>query len=104
MSSIRWRNPLKLYGGVRPQVSWLALDESVYTSATVRRVALYPFARVEISPWAASELNVYGEASPTLSEYNLDAKLIFPFRDSVGNSKQNITLRAVVKALPPELI
>ena len=100
----RWRNPLKLYGGVRPQVSWLALDESVYTSATVRRVALYPFARVEISPWAASELNVYGEASPTLSEYNLDAKLIFPFRDSVGNSKQNITLRAVVKALQPELI
>ena len=100
----RWRNPLKIYGGVRPQMAWLAMSDSVYTRATVRRVMLYPFGRVEISPWPATELNVYAEAAPNLSEYNLDARLVFPFRDSVGNSKQNITLRAVVKALQPELI
>ena len=100
----RWRNPLKIYGGVRPQIAWLALNDSVYTRSTVRRMMLYPFGRVEISPWPATELNVYAEAAPNLSEYNLDARLVFPFRDSVGNSKQNITLRAVVKALQPELI
>ena len=100
----RWRNPLKLYGGIRPQIAWLQLNDSLYSSGTIRQLALYPFARVEISPWPATELNIYAEASPNLSEYNLDARLIFPFRDSVGNSNQNITLRAVVKAYNPELI
>lgn len=100
----RWRNPLKIYGGIRPQLAWLVLDESLYTSATVRRTALYPFGRVEFSPWAATVLNVYAEAAPNLSEYNLDARLVFPFRDSVGNSLRNLTFRASVKSLQPELI
>ncbi len=100
----RWRNALKLYGGIRPQLLWLQLSPTYYTYTLLRRVALYPFARVEISPWPAAELNVYGEAAPDLSEYNLDAQLLFPFRDSVGNAKQNLSLRAVVKAYQPELI
>ena len=100
----RWHNPLKLYGGVRPEVSWLQLTDSLFSEGTLRRVALYPFARLEISPWPAAELNILAEASPNMSEYNLDGRLVFPFRDSVGNSNQNITLRAVVKAHQPELI
>ena len=100
----RWHNPLKLYGGVRPEVSWLQLDDSNYTQSKVRKVALYPFARLEVSPWPAAELNVYAEAAPNLSEYNLDARLVFPFRDSLGNSAQDLTFRAVVKACNPELI
>ena len=100
----RWRNALKLYGGIRPQLSWLQLNPAYYTDSLIRRVALYPFARVEISPWPAAELNIYGEAAPDLSEYNLDAHLLFPFRDTVGNSKQSLSLRAIVKAYQPELI
>ena len=100
----RWHNPLKLYGGVRPEVSWLQLDDSNYTQSKVRKVALYPFARLEVSPWPAAELNVYAEAAPNLSEYNLDARLVFPFRDSLGNSAQDLTFRAVIKACNPELI
>ena len=100
----RWHNPLKLYGGVRPEISWLQLNDSLYSQSNLRRVALYPFARVEISPWPATELNVYAEAAPNLAEYNLDARLVFPFRDSIGNSKHNITLRAQIKAYNPELI
>jgi hypothetical protein len=100
----RWRNPLKLYGGIRPEMSWLRMDDSLYSNATIRQVAFYPFARLEISPWPATELNVYAEAAPNLSEYNLDARLVFPFRDSIGNSIQNISFRAVIKAHNPELI
>lgn len=100
----KWRNPVKLYGGIRPQVSWLKLNEAEYSAPEIHQVALYPFGRLEISPWKASELNVYAEAAPDLSEYNLDATLVFPFRDSIGNSKQNITLRGVAKAYSPELI
>ena len=100
----RWRNPLKLHGGIRPEMSWLRMDDSLYSNATIRQVAFYPFARLEISPWPATELNVYAEAAPNLSEYNLDARLVFPFRDSIGNSIQNISFRAVIKAHNPELI
>ena len=100
----RWRNPLKIYGGIRPQVSWLQLNEAEYASSSVSQVALYPFGRVEISPWPATELKVYAEAAPNLSEYNLDANLLFPFRDSIGNTMQHIAIRAIVKAYSPELI
>lgn len=100
----RWHNPLKLYAGIRPQVSWLTLNEVIYDEASVKRMALYPFAKVELSPWPASELSVLGEAAPDLSEYNLDATLSFPFRDSIGNSTHNLTFRAVSKATSPELI
>jgi len=100
----RWRNALKLYGGIRPQLSWLRLNPALYSDTLLRRVAFYPFARVEISPWPAAELSVYGEAAPNLSEYNLDAHLLFPFRDTVGHSKHSLCLRAVVKAYRPELI
>lgn len=100
----RWRNPLKLYGGVRPEASWLQLDDSLYTESSIRKVALYPFARLEISPWPAAELTLYAEAAANLSEYNLDARLQFPFRDSNGFSTQSLTLHAVVKAHQPELI
>lgn len=100
----RWRNPLKLYGGIRPQVSWLQLNPLVYTNPTITQVALYPFGRLEISPWPAAELNVLAEASPTLSEYNLDAQLLFPMRDTLGHASQELMLRAIVKAYNPELI
>ncbi len=100
----RWRNPLKLYGGVRPEMAWLQLDSGLYSDTKVKQMALYPFARLEISPWPATELNIYAEAAPDMSEYNLDARLVFPFRDSLGNSAQHLTLRAVVKAHAPELI
>lgn len=100
----RWRNALKLYGGIRPQLSWLRLNPALYSDTILRRMALYPFARVEISPWPAAELKVYGETAPNLSEYNLDANLLFPFRDTLGHSKQSLSLRAVVKAYRPELI
>lgn len=97
----RWHNPLKLYGGIRPEVMSLRLDQY---ATTLKQVALYPFAEVAISPWPASELNVYAEATPTLSEYNLDAKLMFPFRDTVGNSVRRLSIHAVVQAHSPELI
>ncbi len=100
----RWHNPLKLYGGIRPEVATLRLDPSIYADSTLREMALYPFARVELSPWPAAILNVLAEATPTLSDYNLDAQLTFPFRDSLGNSNQSLSLRAVVKACSPELI
>ena len=100
----RWRNPLKLYGGIRPQVSSLRLDPSIYADSTYNKFSLYPFARVELSPWPAAELGVLAEATPTLSNYNLDARLSFPFRDSLGNSKQSISIHAVVKSYDPELI
>ena len=100
----RWRNPLKLTGGVRPQYSVLQLNEAYYTQDKIQQSAFYPFAKAEFSPFAAAQLAVYGEAAPNLSEYNLDAKLTFPFRDSVGNSKQRMLLGAVVKAYSPELI
>ncbi len=100
----RWRNPLKLYGGVRPEMAWLQLDSGLYSDTKVRQMALYPFARLEISPWPATELNIYAEAAPDMSEYNLDARLEFPFRDTLGNSPQQLTLRAAVKAHAPELI
>lgn len=100
----RWHNPLKLYFGVRPQLSWLTLNEAFYSEASVKQQALYPFAKVELSPWPASELTVMGEAAPDLSEYNLDASLIFPFRDSIGNTTRDLRLRAVSKATSPELI
>lgn len=100
----RWRNPLKIYGGVRPQVSWLQLNEAYYTQSAISQVALYPFGRVELSPWPAAELHVFGEMAPNLSEYNLDAQLLFPFRDTIGHSNQQLQLRAVVKAYSPELI
>ncbi len=99
----RWRNPLKIYGGVRPEISWLRLEED-YNPAFIRRVALYPFGRVEFSPWAATELNVYAEAAVDMSEYNLDARLQFPMRDTLGNTLRNLTLRAVVQAHKPEFI
>lgn len=100
----RWHNPVKIYGGIRPQASWLELNPAEYTTPNISQFALYPFGRLEISPWPATELKVYGEASPNLAEYNLDANLLFPFRDSIGNSRQNISLHAVVKAYYPELI
>ena len=100
----RWRNALKLYGGIRPQLSWLQLNPVYYTDTLLRRVAIYPFARVEISPWPAAELNVFGETAPDLSEYNLDATLLFPFRDTVGHSRQHLSFHAIVKAYRPELI
>jgi len=100
----RWRNPLKIYGGIRPQIAWLALNDSLYSAATVRRIALYPFGRIEFSPWAATELTVYAETAPNLSEYNLDARLVFPLRDSIGNPIRNLAVSATVKALQPELI
>lgn len=100
----RWRNALKLYGGLRPQLSWLRLNPALYSDTLLRRAVLYPFARVEISPWPAAELSVSGQAAPNLSEYNLDAHLLFPFRDTVGHSARSLSLRAVVKAHRPELI
>lgn len=100
----RWRNPLKIRGGLRPQLSWLQLNPALYTNSLLRRVALYPFARVDVSPWPAAELSVYGEAAPNLSEYNLDARLLFPFRDTTGRSRQSLSIHAVVKACQPELI
>ncbi len=100
----RWRNPLKLYGGIRPQVATLRCDPSIYADSTLRQFALYPFARVELSPWPAAELSVLAEATPSMAEYNLDAQLTFPFRDSLGNSHRQLSLRAVVKACSPELI
>lgn len=100
----RWLNPVKLYGGIRPQLSWLELNPLVYATPTVSRVALYPFGRLEISPFPAAELNVLAEVSPNLSEYNLDAQLRFPFRDTLGQSSRDLQLRAVVKAYSPELI
>ncbi len=100
----RWRNALKLYGGIRPQLSWLQLNPTYYTDTLLHRVALYPFARVEISPWPAAELKVYGETAPDLSEYNLDVQLLFPFRDSVGSSRQQLKLHTIFKAYQPELI
>lgn len=100
----RWLNPVKLYGGIRPQLSWLELNPLVYATPTVSRVALYPFGRLEISPFPAAELNVLAEVSPNLSEYNLDALLRFPFRDTLGQSSRDLQLRAVVKAYSPELI
>lgn len=100
----RWHNPLKLYGGLRPEVAWLKQDSSLYSDTSIRKLALYPFARLEISPWPAAELILYAEAAPNLSEYNLDARLQFPFRDSNGFSTQNLTFHAVVKAHQPELI
>lgn len=100
----RWHNPLKLYGGIRPQLSWLTLNPMFYNEESVKQQAFYPFAKVELSPWPATVLTVFGEAAPNLSEYNLDATLVFPFRDSIGNSTRNLTLRAVSKATSPELI
>ena len=100
----RWRNPIKLYGGIRPQIDFLRLDPSIYADSSLHEFALYPFARVELSPWPAAELGVLAEATPSLSNYNLDAQLTFPFRDSLGNSKHQLLLRAVVKACSPELI
>lgn len=100
----RWHNPLKIYGGVRPEFSWLTLNEDFYTQSAVSQAAFYPFGKVELSPWPATELSVLGEAAPNLSEYNLDAVLLFPFRDSIGNANHRLSLRAVVKATNPELI
>lgn len=100
----RWRNPLKIFGGIRPQIESLSLDESIYASSKLTNVALYPFGRIELSPFPAAELIAFAETAPNLSEYNLDACLLFPFRDSVGNSRQTLSLRAVVKASRPELI
>lgn len=100
----RWHNPVKLYGGIRPQYASLQLNEAYYTSATVHRAALYPFGRLIISPWPASELTVNAECLPNLSEYNLDANLRFPFRDSLGHSRQHISISATTKAYQPELI
>lgn len=100
----RWHNPLKLFVGIRPQLSWLRLDEAMYNTTMVKQQAIYPFARVQISPWPASELKAFAEAAPNLSEYNLDASLVFPFHDSVGDLIRSISFRAVVKATSPELI
>lgn len=100
----RWRNPVKLYGGIRPQFSVLQLNPAQYSQSSIQQIAFYPFAKLEISPWPASELKVMAEAAPNLSEYNLDATLAFPFRDSIGNSSQNLTFHAVAKAYMPELI
>ena len=100
----RWRNPLKLYGGIRPQISFLQLDPSIYASGTLHEMALYPFARVELSPWKGSLLNVLAESTPNLSDYNLDALLTFPLLDTLGGTVRSLTLRAVVKACSPELI
>ena len=100
----RWRNPLKLYGGIRPEVASLRLDPSIYSDSTYHRFALYPFGRVELSPWPAAELSVLAEANVSMSNYNLDAQLTFPFRDSLGNSRQSLSIHAVAKACDPELI
>lgn len=100
----RWRNPLKLFGGIRPQISWLTLNEANYSERMIKQAALYPFARVEFTPFAAAQLRVFGESSLDVGEYNFDANLVFPFRDSVGHSVQQITLRAVAKAYLPELV
>ncbi len=100
----RWRNPLKLYGGIRPQISSLRLDPSVYASDILHELALYPFARVELSPWKGTLLNVLAEATPNVSDYNLDALLTFPLLDTMGNIVRSLSLRAVVKACSPELI
>ncbi|MBQ6069032.1 MAG: hypothetical protein IJK84_05970 [Bacteroidales bacterium] len=100
----RWRNPLKLYGGIRPQVSLLQLDPTIFASSTLSEFALYPFARLEMSPWKGTLLNLLAEATPNISDYNLDAQLSFPLLDSMGNPQRSLTLRAVVKACGPELI
>ena len=100
----RWRNPLKLYGGIRPQISFLRLDPSIYGSDVLREFALYPFAHVELSPWKGTLLNVLAEATPNVSDYNLDAQLTFPLLDTMGNAVRSLSLRAVVKACGPELI
>ena len=100
----RWRNPLKLFGGIRPQLALLRLDPLVYADSTLRQMAIYPFARVELSPWPAAELNVLAEATPNMADYNLDAQLTFPLRDSLGVSRQQFSLRAVIKACSPELV
>ena len=100
----RWRNPLKLTGGIRPQLAILHLDPLLYADSAVRQVALYPFARVELSPWQAAELEVLAEATPDMSCYNLDARLNFPLLDSLGRSRRQLSLRAVVKACDPELV
>lgn len=103
-SDYRWRNPLKLFFGIRPQLSWLQLDPMNYSTTRVSQQALYPFAKVELSPWPAADLTAFAEAAPNLSEYNLDAVLSFPQRDSLGNIIRKLTLRAVSKATSPELI
>ncbi len=100
----RWRNALKIHGGLRPQLAWLQLNPALYTNTRLHRVAIYPFARVEVSPWPAAEFSLYGEVVPNLSEYNLDARLLLPFRDTVGRSTQSLSLHAVVKACQPELV
>ena len=100
----RWHNPLKLYGGIRPQISFLQHDTAIYSSATLSEVAIYPFARMVLSPWKAVALDILAEATPNFSDYNLDARMELPFRDSLGNTIRSLTLRAVVKACGPELI
>ena len=100
----RWHNPLKLYGGIRPQIAFLQLDPSVYASNMLTEVALYPFARVELSPWPAAELSVLAEATPDITDYNIDAQLTFPLRDSLGAVTRSFAVRAFVKACDPELI
>lgn len=100
----RWHNALKLTGGIRPQADWLRLNPAIYSDTLLHRVAFYPFAQVEIRPWDFAELTVYGEASPNLSEYNLDAVLLLPFRDTAGESRQSLRLHAAARAYRPELI
>lgn len=100
----RWHNPLKLYGGIRPQIGFLQLHNPLFVDSMLHEFALFPFARVEFSPWPAARLNILAEATPNMAEYNLDAHLVFPLLDTLGSTQKSLTLRATVKAYSPELI
>lgn len=100
----RWRNPLKLHVGIRPHYFNLQLDPTIYSQSSVTRWSLYPFAQVMLSPWPATELKVLGEVGTNRAEYDLDATLLFPFRDTLGRSSKQVGIRAVVKSHNPDII
>ncbi len=100
----RWVNPLKLQAGIRPEVEWTKLDESVYARPSTTEVSLFPYVRAQLSPWRGTELTVLAEATPTFSQYNLDGRLLFPFRDSLGRSERSVAVHAVVESDAPDLI
>ena len=97
----RWCNPFKLSLGIRPQIERLELRDSLNTSQT--NTMLYPFARLVLSTHFA-ELTLGGEMGIGDGESRLTADLLFPFRDSIGQSDKTLRLSAVFQQASPALL